>query len=97
MYSVWEEQLKVQLTFYHQLAFLDLIFFLLEYLCPMEANTYNIEFTRFKLRDLDTQTVLLEVSKPEDDAGEEASADSSRYVRYLFPPDFLHLRNVGAT
>jgi len=68
-----------------------------DYLCPVEANIYNIEFTRFKLRDLNTQTVLFEVSKPEEDGEEEASPDSTRFVRYLFPPDFLHLRNVGAT
>ena len=67
------------------------------YLCPVEANIYNIEFTRFKLRDLDSEIVLFEVCKAEEDGEEVASPDSTRYVRYLFPPDFLHLRNVGAT
>ena len=69
---------------------------LLGYLCPVEANIYKIEFTRFKLRDLDTDTVLFEVTKPDDD-GNDASTDNARFVRYLFPPDFLHLKNVGAT
>ena len=36
-----------------------------DYLCPPEANVYNIDFTRFKLRDMDTGTVLFEVAKPE--------------------------------
>ena len=34
------------------------------YLCPPEANIYGIDFTRFKLRDMDSQTVLFEVAKP---------------------------------
>lgn len=35
-----------------------------DYLCAPEANIYGIDFTRFKLRDMDTQTVLFEVAKP---------------------------------
>ena len=35
-----------------------------DYLCPPEANIYGIDFTRFKLRDMDSQTVLFEVAKP---------------------------------
>lgn len=38
---------------------------LTEYLCPPEANIYNIDFTRFKLRDMDSGSVLFEVCKPE--------------------------------
>ena len=38
--------------------------FLSDYLCPPEANIYGIDFTRFKLRDMDTATVLFEVAKP---------------------------------
>ena len=40
-------------------------YFSIDYLCPPEANVYNIDFTRFKLRDMDTATVLFEVAKPE--------------------------------
>jgi len=36
-----------------------------DYLCPVDANVYNIDFTCFKLRDMDTATVLFEVAKPE--------------------------------
>ena len=36
----------------------------LDYLCPIEANVYGIEFTRFRLRDMDSGTVLFEVAKP---------------------------------
>ena len=69
------------------------------YLCPLEANTYNIEFTRFKLRDMDSQAVLFEICKPPDEELQDADLppDASRFVRYQFPPDFLKLKTVGAT
>jgi len=35
------------------------------YLCRPDANIYGIDFTRFKLRDVDSNTVLFEVAKPE--------------------------------
>ncbi|VDK48596.1 unnamed protein product [Gongylonema pulchrum] len=35
-----------------------------DYLCEPEANTFGIEFTRFKIRDLDTDQVLFEIAKP---------------------------------
>ena len=36
-----------------------------DYLCRPEANIYNIDFTRFKLRDMDSSAVLFEVAKPD--------------------------------
>jgi len=36
-----------------------------DYLCRPEANIYNIDFTRFKLRDMDSNAVLFEVAKPD--------------------------------
>ena len=40
------------------------IFLFTDYLCPADANTYGIEFTRFKLRDLEDGSTLFEVAKP---------------------------------
>lgn len=34
------------------------------YLCKPEDNIYNIDFVRFKIRDLETATVLFEIAKP---------------------------------
>ncbi|KAJ1093404.1 hypothetical protein NDU88_006505 [Pleurodeles waltl] len=34
------------------------------YLCKPEDNIYNIDFTRFKIRDLETGTVLFEIFTP---------------------------------
>ncbi|NXX51671.1 U119B protein, partial [Tricholaema leucomelas] len=75
------------------------------YLCKPEDNIYNIDFTRFKIRDLETGTVLFEIAKPsapeqeaegEDDSS-EPDASAGRFVRYQFTPAFLRLRTVGAT
>ncbi|XP_041348631.1 protein unc-119 homolog B-like isoform X2 [Gigantopelta aegis] len=75
-----------------------------KYLCSPEANIYGIDFTRFKLRDMDTKTVLFEVAKPppsDDEDGEDELEDmdpnAGRFVRYQFTPQFLKLRSVGAT
>ncbi|XP_063171709.1 protein unc-119 homolog B [Candoia aspera] len=74
------------------------------YLCRPEDNIYNIDFTKFKIRDLETGTVLFEIAKPstleqedeECDLG-EVDASAGRFVRYQFTPAFLRLRTVGAT
>lgn len=64
----------------------------------MEANTYGIEFTRFKIRDMETEAVLFEVHKQSEgeDPG-DLPAYAPRFVRYQFPPEFLHLKTIGAT
>lgn len=71
-----------------------------------QSNDYQIEFTRFKIRDLETDTVLFDISKdpnvPEgtettDEKQETNDADSGRFVRYLFSPSFLKLKHIGAT
>ncbi|KAK2827013.1 hypothetical protein Q7C36_017939 [Tachysurus vachellii] len=71
------------------------------YLCSPEDNVYNIDFTRFKIRDMETGTVLFEITKPPvmDKGGEKRDVDPSagRFVRYQFTPAFLRLRQVGAT
>lgn len=68
------------------------------YLCSVEANTYEIEFVHFKLRDIESSTVLFEVSKPENVSPKDEDAlESGRFVRYQFTPEFLQLKTVGAT
>ncbi|RWS20450.1 protein unc-119 B-like protein [Leptotrombidium deliense] len=73
------------------------------YLCTQEANSYGIEFTRFKIRDMESGSVLFEIGKSgsvdEDDESVEETIDahSGRFVRYHFTPNFLKLRTVGAT
>ncbi|KAL2720909.1 protein unc-119 isoform X1 [Vespula squamosa] len=81
-----------------------------KYLCSPEANIYDIDFTRFQIRDLETGAVLFEITKPpaaECDSHQDAEADpeestcedanTGRFVRYQFTPQFLKLKTVGAT
>ncbi|XP_039273073.1 protein unc-119 homolog B-like [Styela clava] len=77
------------------------------YLCSLESNVFGIDFTRFKIRNMDTGTVLFEIMKPDSDMvqevdaqqeyDEDADASSGRFVRYQFTPQFLKLGTVGAT
>ncbi|CAG7636430.1 unnamed protein product [Allacma fusca] len=72
------------------------------YLCNPEANVYEIDFTRFKIRDMETNTVLFEIAKPADlvevyDNNDDVDPNAGRFVRYQFTPQFLRLKIVGAT
>lgn len=74
------------------------------FLCPLSANTYNVEFYQFTIRDLETNKVLFDVGRaPEDipdmsDVEEltEEEAVESRTVRYRFPPSFLRRTAIGS-
>ncbi|XP_039221485.1 protein unc-119 homolog A isoform X2 [Crotalus tigris] len=73
-----------------------------DYLCTPEENVYKIDFTRFKIRDMESGTVLFEITKPpaserERSEKKEADPNAGRFVRYQFTPAFLRLRQVGAT
>ncbi len=76
------------------------------YLCSPDANIYDIEFTRFKIRDMETGLVLFEIVKPpppedsddfREQEEEEIDSNSGRFVRYQFTSQFLKLKTVGAT
>lgn len=69
-------------------------------MCDISDNIYQIEFVRFKIRDVETDLTLFEVAKsPEDDKLESNSSeeDQNRFVRYNFASAFLRLKTVGAT
>ncbi|KAJ8392159.1 hypothetical protein AAFF_G00079650 [Aldrovandia affinis] len=71
------------------------------YLCTPEENIHDIDFTRFRIRDMETGTILFEITKPpvNERAGDKRDLDpnAGRFVRYQFTPAFLQLRQVGAT
>lgn len=79
------------------------------YLCSPDANIYEIDFTRFKIRDLESGAVLFEIAKPlpenldggndkpEAEGEENVDPNAGRFVRYQFTPQFLKLKTVGAT
>lgn len=67
-----------------------------DYLVPPSANIYNIEFTSFSIRDLESEQVLFRIEKPEEEIGKDCT-QTARYVRYRFSPEFLNLKHIGAT
>ena len=54
---------------------------------------YGIDFTRFKIRDLETGATLFEIAKPAEEeeagkrAGQENDPNAGRFVRYQFTPE----------
>ena len=77
-----------------------------KFLCGFEANTYNIKFKKFRMRDLDSGFVLFEVADDSPEPTEEEQKnmkpeeeldDNSRTIRYHLGPDFLDLKNLGSS
>lgn len=80
----------------------------LTFLCSPKDNVFGIDFTRFKIRDMDSGQTLFEIAKPPPSAHSEVAPESDhieeisdpnagRTVRYQFTPQFLRLKTVGAT
>ena len=82
------------------------------FLCGLEANTYNIKFKKFKIRDIESDFVLFEVSDDSEDDSKTISDEeiqkikeieekdiykSPRMIRYHLGPDFLDLKNLGSS
>ncbi|EGD82366.1 hypothetical protein PTSG_03033 [Salpingoeca rosetta] len=71
-----------------------------QFLCEPSANIYGIEFVAFKLRDMESGNVLVNLGPgiPDSEAMAVVGADNSgRFVRYQFRPDFFDLKSVGAS
>ena len=67
-----------------------------QFLCPLSANVYGIEFVYFKVRDLESGTVLFEVSNEEEEESREVVEDDSiRTIKYHLGPEFLNLTALG--
>ena len=100
------------------ISWMPIFFYFLFSFIFSDANIYDIDFTRFKIRDLDSGAVLFEIAKPPSEQFPEGSVEENnimnedgtspedtnnidsnagRYVRYQFTPQFLKLKQVGAT
>lgn len=62
-----------------------------EFLCTLNANIYNIRFGSFRLRDMDTNTTLIDLERDF-----EPQTEETRFIPYTFPSEFLNLRTVGS-
>ncbi|XP_026871507.2 protein unc-119 [Electrophorus electricus] len=68
------------------------------YLCSPEDNIYNINFCRFRIRDLTRGHVILDLKKHcTTEIKDVKDLEAGRFIRYRFTPDFLNLREIGAT
>uniref|UniRef100_A0A0G4H3R2 GMP phosphodiesterase delta subunit domain-containing protein n=1 Tax=Chromera velia CCMP2878 TaxID=1169474 RepID=A0A0G4H3R2_9ALVE len=82
-----------------------------EFLCPIDANIFGIDFTSFKIRDVEEDHIIFDVNEdvtvPADESGKPADPskkgviapdiDARRSIRYNFGPDFLKLKVIGTT
>lgn len=67
-----------------------------DFLCPLNANTWGIEFLSFTIEDYDTKNLIFEVSRerpPKFDLADLGSMDenSMRKIKYQFSEDVLRL------
>jgi len=71
------------------------------FLCPLSANIYKIDFHSFKIRAIEegSERVLFEVKKDPDEEPplDDSADDSVRSIRYHFGPSFLDFTNIGTT
>uniref|UniRef100_A0A667ZQ57 Protein unc-119 homolog A n=1 Tax=Myripristis murdjan TaxID=586833 RepID=A0A667ZQ57_9TELE len=58
------------------------------YLCGPDENVYNIDFTRFKIRDMETGTVLFEITKP--------PSTGHNMLLFSSTASYLDVRTLGA-
>ena len=68
-----------------------------EFFCPLGSAEGVLTFGDFRLRDVDSGTVLFQISEEQRSAFESTiTSDEQRIIKYNFGPGFLELRNVGA-
>ena len=70
-----------------------------EFMCKPSDNVNNIQFLRYKIRDMDSGITLVDIINDEEDS-ESAKIDDSvkeedRMLRYQFGPDFLELHTIA--
>ena len=70
-----------------------------QFYCKPSDNTYNIQFLRYKIRDVDSGITLVDIKdespKGDIEINEDDIPEEDRLLRYQFGPDFLQLRNIG--
>ncbi|XP_035254098.1 protein unc-119 homolog B [Anguilla rostrata] len=69
-----------------------------DYLCSPEDNIYTIAFSRFKIRDLGSGALILDLKRHcPTEIKDVMEQDVGRFIQYHFSPAFLTLREIGAT
>lgn len=72
-----------------------------DFLCPLSANTYGVEFLSFSIRDMDSKAVAFQVSKdpnaPPPQFPPDFDYNQLRSIKYEFPTKFLRYQTVGTS
>ena len=72
-----------------------------KFLCSLSDNVFDIKFKKYKIRDMQSGLVLVELEDDSEPTEEQIKAleedPSLRTIKYQFGPDFLQLRTVGTT
>ncbi len=66
------------------------------FLCPISANTYDIAFGQFVMRDVQNNRVLLSTG-PAGEAPAKIERDEDRSIRYSFPKELLRVPQIGTS
>ena len=68
-----------------------------KFLCSLRDNNFGITFGAFRIRDMDSGIVLVDVKDSDLDHNitEEMDDPSIRLLKYHFGPDFLELKTIG--
>ncbi|KAG2494394.1 hypothetical protein HYH03_007447 [Edaphochlamys debaryana] len=69
------------------------------WMCPLNANSYGIEFLKFEIKDYDTNRVVYQVAREPDPEPLPEPLDPEvenmiRSVKYTFPASFLKFKTV---
>ncbi len=69
------------------------------FLCKLSDNKLGIKFGAFRIRDIESGFVLVDVKDDElnDNLNEQVDDPKTRLVKYHFGPDFLRLKTIGLT
>ncbi len=70
-----------------------------QFLCRLKDNVYGIRFGAFRIRELTTGFLLVDVKEDDlsDNLTEVVDDPKTRLVKYHFGPDFLKLVTIGLT
>ncbi len=67
-------------------------------MCKLSDNWAKFKFKGFKIRDIVSNIVLVEVPEDnESDEFEDSDDPTKRLIKYHLGPDFLELKTVGLT
>jgi len=71
------------------------------FLCGLAANTYGIEFLKFTIRDIESNTVIFDVERERGDVPQPGTLtaemeNTARSIRYNFHKSFLDHKTIGA-